>query len=99
MGPPPRPQSMLEKLASPKDFFHSLYHRFMCMADSALQLPMAQGAPQLASYVEGDPSTDRELCCRAMALVYDLHAGTIGKVQGAGGKWRWGWERVMAVLE
>jgi hypothetical protein len=30
--------SSVEKLANPKDFFHALYHRFLCSADQGLRL-------------------------------------------------------------
>ncbi len=72
-------------MAAPREFFHSCYHRFLCLADNALQqsLPAGAraGAPEASSlsvYVENDPDTDRQLCARAMAEVYSVHAAVIG---------------------
>lgn len=72
-------QGAIERLAAPRDFFHSCYHRFLCLADSALQAPVVQDADSaLSVYIETDPDTDRALCARAMAEVYSVHAAVIG---------------------
>lgn len=75
-------QGAIERLAAPREFFHSCYHRFLCLADSALQSPAAhepEGARSV--YIETDPDTDRALCARAMADVYSVHAAVIGTEQ------------------
>lgn len=71
-------QGAIERLAAPREFFHSCYHRFLCLADSALQTASAF-EPDSALYIETDPDTDRALCARAMAEVYSVHAAVIGR--------------------
>ena len=70
---------------SPKDFFNTLYHRFLCAADVSLHLdrlasdesisPLVDEKSRVAAFVEGDPEEERELCIKAMAAVYTEHAG------------------------
>ena len=72
-------QGAIERLAAPREFFHSCYHRFLCLADSALQTPTPHEPDSgLSVYIETDPDTDRALCARAMAEVYSVHAAVIG---------------------
>ena len=80
------PQGAVEKVAGPKDLFQSLYHHFLCLADTSLQLnPAARPtlgsptpSPSVAAGVQGDVDGQRVLCIRAMAAVYLKHAGVIG---------------------
>ena len=82
------PQGAVEKVAGPKDLFQSLYHHFLCLADTGLQLtpaakPTRGGgsptpSPSVAAGVQGDVEGERVLCIRAMAAVYLKHAGVIG---------------------
>lgn len=83
-------QGAVEKVAGPKDLFQALYHHFLCLADTGLQLeaPVTRGtpgaagpAPSVAAGVQGDAEAERILCIRAMAAVYANHAGLIGKWQ------------------
>jgi len=82
------PQGAVEKVAGPKDLFQSLYHHFLCLADTGLHLtpaarPTLAGgspipSPSVAAGVQGDVEGERVLCIRAMAAVYLKHAGVIG---------------------
>ena len=85
-------QGAVEKVAGPKDLFQALYHHFLCLADTGLQLdapvtgatPGAAGRPpSVAAGVQGDAEAERVLCIRAMAAVYSKHAGLVGKHQNA----------------
>ena len=77
-------QGAVEKVAGPKDLFQSLYHHFLCLADTGLQpmLPHAptpvRGPTPAAAGVPGGVEGERVLCIRAMAAVYSKHAGVIG---------------------
>ena len=81
-------QGAVEKVPAPSDLFHSLYQHFLCLADAELRLrvPEARIGPRLgaessvvlAAAVLGDPEVDRELCARAMAMLYHAHASSIG---------------------
>lgn len=76
-------------MAGPKDLFQALYHHFLCLADTTLQVSAAQGSPVQRSAgfraatslagVKGDVEGERLLCVRAMAAVYSKHAAVIGK--------------------
>ncbi|KAL0040215.1 hypothetical protein WJX77_000548 [Trebouxia sp. C0004] len=87
-------QGAVQKVAGPRDLFQSLYHHFLCLADSGLQLSpaakptLARGAPtpspSVAAEVQGDVDGERVLCIRAMAAVYLEHAGVIGAFDGVG---------------
>ena len=75
----------MEKLAQPKEIFQALYNHFLRLADSAAMHRSEQtaaGSPSdtssLAAFVHGDPESNRVLCVRAMAAVYDHHAGAVG---------------------
>lgn len=82
-------QGAVYKVAGPKDLFQALYHHFLCLADSSLQVTPASGATSrgprgrmgtLANLAGGPGGVDDEriLCVRAMAAVYAKHAVTIG---------------------
>ena len=81
-------QGAVEKVAGPKDLFQSLYHHFLCLADTGLHLSpaakptLARGSPHpspsVAAGMQGDVDGERVLCIRAMAAVYLKHAGVIG---------------------
>ncbi|GMH45130.1 hypothetical protein BSKO_13087 [Bryopsis sp. KO-2023] len=84
-------QGSINKLVAPKDFFNHLYHRFLCAADNTVNLDQFANEKQslfadekqsVAAFVEGDPEEERELCVRAMAAVYSIHAGVIGPFDG-----------------
>ncbi len=78
----------MEKVAGPKDLFQALYHHFLCLADTGLQLTPAANphpvrgsstsSPSVAAGVQGDVEGERVLCIRAMSAVYSKHAATIG---------------------
>lgn len=80
-------------LRDPVAFFRALYHRFLCDADTGLTVdgavPDEMGASddwcdmaRLDGFGGGGGSTVRELCARAMAIVYEQHHGTIGPFEG-----------------
>ena len=82
-------QGAVDKVSGPKDLFQALYHHFLCLADTSLQVvPTSGGPPQgkkglsgtPANLVEvkGDTEGERILCVRAMAAVYAKHAAAIG---------------------
>lgn len=77
-------QGAVEKLAQPKDIFQALYNHFLRLADSvdrqqsSAGASAAAGASALAAFVEGDAESNRLLCARAMAAVYEKHAGAVG---------------------
>lgn len=80
-------------LRDPVAFFRALYHRFLCDADIGLTVdgavPDELGASddwcdmgRLDGFGGGGGSSVRELCARAMAIVYDQHYKTIGPFEG-----------------
>lgn len=80
-------------LRDPIAFFRALYHRFLCDADIGLTvdgaIPDELGASddwcdmgRLDGFGGGGGSSVRELCARAMAIVYEQHYKTIGPFEG-----------------
>ncbi|KAM7257798.1 hypothetical protein ACFE04_013539 [Oxalis oulophora] len=80
-------------LRDPVAFFRALYHRFLCDADIGLTvdgaIPDELGASddwcdmgRLDGFGGGGGSSVRELCARAMAIVYEQHYNTIGSFEG-----------------
>ncbi|OAY65084.1 DnaJ subfamily C GRV2 [Ananas comosus] len=81
-------------LRDPAAFFRALYHRFLCDADIGLTvdgaIPDELGLSddwcdmgRLDGFGGGGGSAVRELCARAMAIVYEQHYKTIGPFDGA----------------
>ncbi|KAI4335805.1 hypothetical protein L6164_014414 [Bauhinia variegata] len=80
-------------LRDPVAFFRALYHRFLCDADTGLTVdgavPDELGASddwcdmgRLDGFGGGGGLSVRELCARAMAIVYEQHYKTIGPFEG-----------------
>lgn len=80
-------------LRDPVAFFRALYHRFLCDADIGLTVdgavPDEMGASddwcdmgRLDGFGGGGGSSVRELCARAMAIVYEQHYSVIGPFEG-----------------
>ncbi|KAE9602255.1 putative DnaJ domain-containing protein [Lupinus albus] len=80
-------------LRDPVAFFRALYNRFLCDADTGLTVdgavPDELGASddwcdmgRLDGFGGGGGSSVRELCARAMAIVYEQHFKTIGPFEG-----------------
>ncbi|CAM8877018.1 unnamed protein product [Rhodiola kirilowii] len=80
-------------LRDPVAFFRALYHRFLCDADIGLTVdgavPDELGASddwcdigRLDGFGGGGVHSVRELCARAMAIVYEQHHNTIGPFEG-----------------
>ncbi|XP_038878826.1 dnaJ homolog subfamily C GRV2 isoform X1 [Benincasa hispida] len=80
-------------LRDPVAFFRALYHRFLCDADTGLTvdgtIPDELGASddwcdmgRLDGFGGGGGSSVRELCARAMSIVYEQHHQTIGPFEG-----------------
>ncbi|CAN0900814.1 DnaJ homolog subfamily C GRV2 [Linum grandiflorum] len=80
-------------LRDPVAFFRALYHRFLCDADTGLTVdgavPDELGASddwcdmgRLDGFGGGGGSSVRELCARAMAIVYEQHYTVIGPFEG-----------------
>lgn len=80
-------------LRDPVAFFRALYHRFLCDADTGLTvdgaIPDELGASddwcdmgRLDGFGGGGGSSVRELCARAMAIVYEQHYNTVGSFEG-----------------
>lgn len=80
-------------LRDPVAFFRALYHRFLCDADTGLIVdgfvPDELGASddwcdmgRLDGFGGGGGLSVRELCARAMAIVYEQHHKTIGPFEG-----------------
>ncbi|XP_027917941.1 dnaJ homolog subfamily C GRV2 isoform X1 [Vigna unguiculata] len=80
-------------LRDPVAFFRALYHRFLCDADTGLTVdgavPDELGASddwcdmgRLDGFGGGGGSSVRELCARAMTIVYEQHYMTIGPFEG-----------------
>lgn len=80
-------------LRDPVAFFRALYHRFLCDADIGLTVdgavPDELGASddwcdmgRLDGFGGGGGYSVRELCARAMAIVYEQHYSTIGPFEG-----------------
>ncbi|XVF34775.1 hypothetical protein REPUB_Repub18cG0087800 [Reevesia pubescens] len=80
-------------LRDPVAFFRALYHRFLCDADIGLTIdgavPDELGSSddwcdmgRLDGFGGGGGSSVRELCARAMAIVYEQHYNTIGPFEG-----------------
>ncbi|XP_073277817.1 dnaJ homolog subfamily C GRV2-like isoform X2 [Primulina huaijiensis] len=80
-------------LRDPVAFFRALYHRFLCDADTGLTIdgafPDEMGPSddwchmgRLDGFGGGGGSSVRELCARAMAIVYEEHHSLIGAFEG-----------------
>ncbi|XP_068464472.1 dnaJ homolog subfamily C GRV2 isoform X2 [Phaseolus vulgaris] len=80
-------------LRDPVAFFRALYHRFLCDADTGLTVdgavPDELGASddwcdmgRLDGFGGGGGSSVRELCARAMTIVYEQHYMTVGPFEG-----------------
>ncbi|XP_057538680.1 dnaJ homolog subfamily C GRV2 isoform X1 [Amaranthus tricolor] len=80
-------------LRDPVAFFRALYHRFLCDADIGLTvdgaIPDELGKSddwcdmgRLDGFGGGGGFSVRELCARAMAIVYEQHFLTIGPFEG-----------------
>ncbi|KAF8728194.1 hypothetical protein HU200_018782 [Digitaria exilis] len=80
-------------LRDPVAFFRALYHRFLCDADIGLTVdgavPDELGSSddwcdmgRLDGFGGGGGSSVRELCSRAMSIVYDQHYKVIGPFDG-----------------
>ncbi|XP_043725618.1 dnaJ homolog subfamily C GRV2-like [Telopea speciosissima] len=80
-------------LRDPVAFFRALYHQFLCDADIGLTVdgavPDELGSSddwcdmgRLDGFGGGGGSSVRELCARAMAIVYEQHYKTIGPFDG-----------------
>ncbi|KAH1067703.1 hypothetical protein J1N35_032690 [Gossypium stocksii] len=80
-------------LRDPVAFFRALYHRFLCDADIGLTVggavPDELGSSddwcdvgRLDGFGGGGGSSVRELCARAMSIVYEHHCKTIGPFEG-----------------
>ncbi|KAM0969506.1 hypothetical protein TB2_017379 [Malus domestica] len=80
-------------LRNPVAFFRALYHRFLCDADIGLTVdgavPDEMGASddwcdmgRLDGFGGGGGYSVRELCARAMAIVYEQHYKTVGPFEG-----------------
>lgn len=80
-------------LRDPVAFFRALYHRFLCDADTGLTVdgavPDELGSSddwcdmgRLDGFGGGGGSSVRELCARAMAIVYEQHYNTLGPFEG-----------------
>ncbi|KAI5320494.1 PREDICTED: dnaJ [Prunus dulcis] len=80
-------------LRDPVAFFRALYHRFLCDADIGLTVdgavPDEMGASddwcdmgRLDGFGGGGGYSVRELCARAMAIVYEQHYKTVGPFEG-----------------
>lgn len=80
-------------LRDPVAFFRALYHRFLCDADTGLTVdgavPDEMGASddwcdmgRLDGFGGGGGFSVRELCARAMAIVYEQHHNTVGPFEG-----------------
>ncbi|KAJ3681674.1 hypothetical protein LUZ60_014247 [Juncus effusus] len=80
-------------LRDPVLFFRALYHRFLCEADIGLTvdglIPDELGLSddwcdmgRLDGFGGGGGSQVRELCARAMAIVYEQHCELIGAFEG-----------------
>jgi DnaJ family protein C protein 13 len=80
-------------LRDPVAFFRALYHRFLCDADIGLTVdgavPDELGSSddwcdmgRLDGFGGGGGSSVRELCSRAMAIVYEQHHKVIGPFDG-----------------
>ncbi|XP_010533202.1 PREDICTED: dnaJ homolog subfamily C GRV2 [Tarenaya hassleriana] len=80
-------------LRDPVAFFRALYHRFLCDADMGLTVdgavPDELGSSddwcdmaRLDGFGGGGGSSVRELCARAMSIVYEQHHNTIGPFEG-----------------
>ena len=81
-------------LRDPVKFFRALYHRFLCDADTGLTvdgaIPDELGASddwcdmgRLDGFGGGGGPSVRELCARAMTIVYEQHYKAIGPFDGA----------------
>ncbi|KAK8644898.1 hypothetical protein V6N13_118759 [Hibiscus sabdariffa] len=80
-------------LRDPVAFFRALYHRFLCDADIGLTVggavPDELGSSddwcdmgRLDGFGGGGGSSVRELCARAMSIVYEQHCNIIGPFEG-----------------
>ena len=66
-------QAAVEKLAAPKEVFSGLFHRLLTLGDASLLLPSQSSKADI-------DDSQRVLCVRAMAVIYRVHGGAIGKV-------------------
>lgn len=80
-------------LRDPVAFFRALYHWFLCDADTGLTVdgavPDEMGSSddwcdmgRLDGFGGGGGSSVRELCARAMAIVYEQHCNSVGAFEG-----------------
>lgn len=80
-------------LRDPVAFYRALYHRFLCDADTGLTVdgavPDELGSSddwcdmgRLDGFGGGGGFSVRELCARAMAIVYEQHYNTVGSFEG-----------------
>ncbi|XP_024523013.1 dnaJ homolog subfamily C GRV2 isoform X1 [Selaginella moellendorffii] len=80
-------------LRDPAAFFRALYHRFLCDADMGLTVEGADPSELVASgdwcdmagldgFGGGGGFSVRELCARAMTIVYEQHCQAIGAFDG-----------------
>lgn len=80
-------------LRDPAAFFRALYHRFLCDADTGLAVEGANGdgmgtsedwcdMGRLDGFGGGGGPSVRELCARAMAIVYEQHFSVVGPFDG-----------------
>lgn len=78
-------------LRDPVAFFRALYHRFLCDADIGLTVEGSStddlgvdwcDMGGLDGFGGGGGTSVRELCARAMAIVYEQHYQTIGPFDG-----------------
>ncbi|CAH9071544.1 unnamed protein product [Cuscuta epithymum] len=81
-------------IRDPVAFFRALYHRFLCDADMGLTvdgaIPDEMGASdnwcdmgRLDGFGGVGGSSVRELCARAMTIVYEQHSNIVGPFEGA----------------
>ncbi|CAH9079869.1 unnamed protein product [Cuscuta europaea] len=81
-------------IRDPVAFFRALYHRFLCDADMGLTvdgaIPDEMGASdnwcdmgRLDGFGGVGGSSVRELCARAMTIVYEQHYNIVGPFEGA----------------
>jgi hypothetical protein len=72
----------VEKIPNPRPLFQSLYRHFLSLGDASLCVEgagsWAPGLSPLKPALLGDPVAARQLCARALAVLYSCHAGQIG---------------------
>ncbi|GFR46449.1 hypothetical protein Agub_g8023, partial [Astrephomene gubernaculifera] len=79
----------VEKVPQPRDLFLALHQTFLSAADPSAQDPAAAAASAAAAAAVATTTgaaaaaeADQELCARAMAALYHVHAGAVGPVDG-----------------